>query len=64
VRDDPYTTSISCLNYHSGRNGDDQSVKSVEPIHDLLLNPASASGFIEYLPAHPHEGAVGERNEE
>ena len=26
--------------------------------HDLLRN-SSAAGFIEFFPAHPHEGAVG-----
>jgi hypothetical protein len=64
VRDDPYTTSISWPNYHSGRNGDYQRVKAVEPIHQLLRNPASAQGVIEYFPAHPHEGAVGVRDED
>ena len=29
------------------------------PVHELLHNPSSASGVIEYFPAHPHEGAVG-----
>lgn len=57
--DDLYTTSISWPNYHSGRNGDYQSIAPVEPIHELLNNPASPSGLIEYFPAHPHEGAVG-----
>jgi hypothetical protein len=30
----------------------------VEPLHELLRNPDSPSGRIEYLPAHVHEGAV------
>ena len=57
--DDPYTTSISWPNYHSGSNGDYQTITSVEPIHELLHNPTSSSGVIEFFPAHPHEGAVG-----
>lgn len=57
--DDPYTTNISWPNYHSGANGDYQSITPVEPLHPVLANTASASGAISYLPAHPHEGAVG-----
>ena len=57
--DDIYTTYINWPNYHSGRNGDYQKITPVEPIHPLLRNPASPSGTIEFLPAHPHEGAVG-----
>jgi hypothetical protein len=57
--DDPYTTYISFPNYHSGRNGDCQRITVQEPIHPLLLNPNAPSGTIEFLPAHPHEGAVG-----
>src|SRR5262249_52382296 len=57
--DDAVTKSISWPNYHSGRNGDLQSILIVEPLHDLLRNPTSASGVIECFPAHPHEGAVG-----
>lgn len=57
--DDIYTQTISWPNYHSGRNGDYQKIMPVEPIHELLKNPTSPSGFIEFFPAHPHEGAVG-----
>lgn len=57
--DDPYTTYISYPNYHSGRNGDYQTIKVIEPLHPLLRNPHSPKGEIEFLPAHPHEGAVG-----
>lgn len=57
--DDIYTKTISWPNYHSGRNGDYQTITPVEPIHELLKNPASPSGHIEFFPAHPHEGAVG-----
>ncbi|WP_193199874.1 hypothetical protein [Nostoc sp. MG11] len=58
-RDDPYTTYISWPNYHSGANGDYQKITLVEPVHELLKNPNSPSGFIEYFPAHPHEGGIG-----
>lgn len=58
-RDDHVTHAISWPNYHSGSNGDYQSVTPVGPVHELLRNAASASGRIEYLPAHPHEGGVG-----
>jgi hypothetical protein len=57
--DDIYTTDISYPNYHSGRNGDYQQITSIEPLHPLLINPNSPTGKIEFLPAHPHEGAVG-----
>lgn len=61
--DDPYTTYISYPNYHSGRNGDYQRITPIEPIHPLLKHAASpaasAVGTIQFLPAHPHEGAVG-----
>lgn len=59
VRDDQDTQSISWPNYHSGNNGDYQRIEAVEPVHELLVNPDSASGAIEYFPAHPHEGSVG-----
>ncbi|MBV8887410.1 MAG: hypothetical protein JO235_25910 [Chroococcidiopsidaceae cyanobacterium CP_BM_RX_35] len=57
--DDIYTKTISWPNYHSGRNGDYQKIIPLEPVHELLHNPVSPSKFIEFLPAHPHEGAVG-----
>jgi hypothetical protein len=56
--DDPFTTSISWPNYHSGANGDYQKIKVVGS-HELMRNPASPAGVIEFFPAHPHEGAVG-----
>lgn len=59
VRDDQDAETISWPNYHSGSNGDYQSVTPVKPIHQLLLNPNKASGLVEYFPAHPHEGGVG-----
>ena len=58
VADDPFTTSISWPNYHSGANGDYQEIH-VEAPHELMSNPASPSGLIKFFPAHPHEGAVG-----
>ncbi|MES1022651.1 hypothetical protein ABN584_07110 [Gloeocapsa sp. BRSZ] len=57
--DDPYTTYISWPNYHSGSNGDYQKITPTEPIHELLHNPVSPSGVVEFFPAHPHEGGVG-----
>ncbi len=59
ARDDHDTPTISWPNYHSGSNGDYQSITPVDPIHELLRSPDSASGVIEYFPAHPHEGGVG-----
>ena len=58
VADDVQTTSISWPNYHSGANGDYQTIELTVP-HDLIRNPASPTGFIRFFPAHPHEGAVG-----
>ncbi len=62
--DDIYTQTISWPNYHSGRNGDYQKITPIEPVHELLYDPASPSGHIEFFPAHPHEGAVGVPKEE
>lgn len=59
VPDDQDNKDISWPNYHSGNNGDYQKLTPTDPIHELLLNPRSASGVIEYFPAHPHEGGVG-----
>lgn len=58
VRDDTYTTSISWPNYHSGANGDYQTIITETP-HELMRNPKSPGGVIQFFPAHPHEGAVG-----
>jgi hypothetical protein len=58
-RDDQETKDISWPNYHSGSNGDYQLVTPIAPMHELLHNPSSLSGRIEYFPAHPHEGGVG-----
>jgi hypothetical protein len=51
ARDDQDTKTISWPNYHSGSNGDYQRITAVEPIHELLRSPDSASGVIEYFRA-------------
>jgi hypothetical protein len=56
--DDPFTPAISWPNYHSGANGDFQRVWSMGAIHPVMRDRQSATGVIQYLPAHPHEGAV------
>ncbi len=58
VPDDPFTTSISWPNYHSGANGDYQKITAPQP-HELLRDAAKSGRLIEFFPAHPHEGAVG-----
>lgn len=55
--DDRITTDISWPNYHSGANGDFQTVTPTEPLHPLVRRATGEP--IRYLPAHPHEGAVG-----
>lgn len=59
ARDDQETKNISWPNYHSGSNGDYQVVTAVGPAHELMRDDSSASGRVEYFPAHPHEGGVG-----
>ncbi|MGV0714780.1 hypothetical protein ABQE93_05175 [Mycolicibacterium sp. XJ662] len=56
--DDQDTPTISWPNYHSGANGDYQPVLIEGPPHELLRTARTASGRIEWFPAHPHEGAV------
>ena len=58
MRDDQDTPSISWPNYHSGANGDYQPVFTEGPVHELLRTTRTASGRIEWFPAHPHEGGV------
>ena len=58
VPDDRDTQSISWPNYHSGANGDYQRI-AVTSQHEVLRKPDSPTGFIQFFPAHPHEGAVG-----
>jgi hypothetical protein len=57
--DDPYTTHISWPNFHSGANGDYQEIAVATPVHPVLADPNAPTGAIRFLPAHPHEGAVG-----
>jgi hypothetical protein len=57
--DDVATKSILWPNYHSGSNGDYQTITPVEPAHEVLRNSSSPSGVVRFFPAHPHEGAVG-----
>lgn len=57
--DDPFTPGISWPNYHSGANGDFQRVWSIGNIHPVMRDRHSATGVIQYLPSHPHEGVVG-----
>ena len=49
--DDRDTTYIGWPNFHSGANGDFQSVDAELPVHPVMRD-------VQYLPAHPHEGAV------
>jgi hypothetical protein len=58
TEDDKDTPTISWPNYHSGKNGDFQRIEVVPPLHPIMRNPRNPSGRIEYLPAHPHEGAI------
>src|SRR5262245_35423090 len=58
VADDTGTPSISWPNYHSDNNGDFQRVELPSPVHPIMRNATNPSGWIEFLPAHPHEGAI------
>jgi len=55
--DDLETPSISWPNYHSGANGDLQTIGAIQPVHALMRTASGTA--IRRLPAHPHEGAVG-----
>ena len=57
--DDSGTPTISWPNYHSGANGDFQRIEVAGELHPVLVDPEAANGALAYLPAHPHEGAVG-----
>jgi hypothetical protein len=59
VRDDQVTLNIDWPNYHSGSNGDYQTIVAVD--HELLRRPDGS--LIEYFPSHPHEGGVGAPDE-
>src|SRR5580765_5814152 len=58
IRDDPFTIAISWPNFHSGANGDYQKIEASAPVHPVMGNTSVASGLIQFLPSHPHEGAV------
>jgi hypothetical protein len=58
-RDDPYTKDISWPNFHSGANGDFQEIEVIGNPHPVLANEQSPTGWIRYLPSHPHEGGIG-----
>jgi len=55
--DDLDTPAISWPNFHSGANGDLQTISVLEPIHPLMR--VAGGQLIRRLPAHPHEGSVG-----
>lgn len=55
-RDNQENPDIDYPNYHSGSNGDYQSIDIVER-HELLTRPDGSA--IKYFPAHPHEGGIG-----
>lgn len=57
--DDRATANISWPNFHSGANGDWQSIEAEGEPHPLLFNPEHPREVLRYLPSHPHEGAVG-----
>jgi hypothetical protein len=55
-RDDTETSAIDWPNFHSGSNGDVQTIEIVEPAHQLLKRVDGSN--LRLFPAHPHEGAV------
>lgn len=55
--DDLETPSISWPNYHSGANGDLQTIAVIHPVHALMRTASGTA--LRRLPAHPHEGSVG-----
>lgn len=57
-RDDQETLTIDWPNYHSGKNGDLQSIQVLNSTHPLTRNSQTGDALREF-PAHPHEGAVG-----
>ena len=58
---DDGNAQISWPNYHSGWNGDLQSIVATNPLHPLLFRDGRSAegGVLARFPAHPHEGAVG-----
>jgi len=57
-RDDQDTLSIEWPNYHSGPNGDFQTIEVLKPDHPLVWN-AETKHVLQEFPSHPHEGSVG-----
>lgn len=57
ARDDTGTPDIDFPNYHSGANGDWQTIRPEGQVHPLLRD--ADGGVLDRLPAHPHEGGVG-----
>lgn len=57
-RNDHPDTAILWPNYHSGSNGDYQTVRAVGEPHAVLGDSLAPGGLVRYLPAHPHEGSV------
>jgi hypothetical protein len=62
--DDPYSRQILWPNYHSGANGDYQEIEPSGTPHEVLFDPSAPGGLVRFLPAHPHEGAVGAPSED
>ncbi|HTV87176.1 MAG TPA: hypothetical protein VME63_17390 [Dyella sp.] len=62
--DDTGSPSILWPNYHSGANGDFQHIDASEPLHPVMADPDAPGGAIQFFPAHPHEGAVGQPEHE
>jgi hypothetical protein len=56
--DNPQSPGISWPNYDSGANGDFQRVRVVGDVHPVMRDVRAETGVIQYLPSHPHEGAV------
>ncbi|HEY5340521.1 MAG TPA: hypothetical protein VIK27_05805 [Candidatus Aquilonibacter sp.] len=59
VQDDQDDPEIPWPNYHSGANGSYQRIEPVGAIHEVLRSDRAPGGTIVFIPAHPHEGAVG-----
>lgn len=55
--DDVETPTIGWPNFHSGANGNPQQITVEPPRHRLMERSDGTS--LRFLPAHPHEGAVG-----
>jgi hypothetical protein len=58
ARDDQENRAIDWPNYHSGSNGDYQRIDVADEGHPLLRRRDGSA--LEWFPAHPHEGAVGQ----